>query len=173
MMTRKTDSPSKRLAKSFKPGDLSAPLRRILGMPETNWANVDQRTRAVAANNALTLTDHPTNEPLRLAFEAFGLDARNPNHWRTLVDLFAWAHFGRRRPGRPRRTKSFLPLLKVRADRIAAVVAKLYPGATLRDRTLFRLLKMMHPDDYPMEPGTLGKYLREARQTRKSSGKNW
>jgi hypothetical protein len=76
-----------------------------------------------------------------------------------IAGLVAEAHFGRRRPGRPVsvQTESFLLVLKVHADAIAAMAAQLDPDSTLTDRFLLSQLKEIFPDEYPMSLESLRK----------------
>lgn len=56
---------------------------------ETDWNDVAQRS--LAAHYALSLDD--LDKPLKKAFQAFGLDPRNPFHWRKLLAYFCDVHF--------------------------------------------------------------------------------
>jgi hypothetical protein len=60
---------------------------------ETDWDDVAQRS--LAAHYALSLDD--LDKPLKKAFKAFGLDPRNPFHWRKLLAYFSDAHFASQR----------------------------------------------------------------------------
>jgi hypothetical protein len=57
--------------------------------------------RALHANKALTLSR--SDDALKKAFEVFGLDARDPYDWRTLLTYFAEAHFGAKQQGAPKK----------------------------------------------------------------------
>jgi hypothetical protein len=69
---------------------LGAAYEAALRVKESDWNNEAQR--ATAAHQALSLDD--LDQPLKTAFEAFGLDPRNPFHWRKLVAYLADVHFG-------------------------------------------------------------------------------
>ena len=57
-------------------------LRDLIIKPKTNVS--DKRAREIRANIVLTLSDHVSDKPLRLAFEEFRLDPKDPLHWRIL-----------------------------------------------------------------------------------------
>ena len=66
-------------------------------LPNQAWN--DERQREIAANIALTL--HPTDSVLRKAFKTFGLDHKNPLHWRILLKVLVDVHFNRPHRGTP------------------------------------------------------------------------
>jgi hypothetical protein len=41
--------------------------------------------------------------PVKIAFEKAGLDVDNDKHWRQLLLWFAWAHYGKKGPGHPKK----------------------------------------------------------------------
>ena len=60
----------------------------------------DPDSHATVARAALQIDpEERWTQPLRAAFNAFGLDPRNPFHWRKLLIYFAEAHFGKPPPG--------------------------------------------------------------------------
>jgi hypothetical protein len=72
---------------------------------ETDFNFKDPELRMIFADAALTLGSHPMHDPVRRAFRQAGLDPQNPLHWRLLIELFCYAHFGSaQRAGRPPRT---------------------------------------------------------------------
>jgi hypothetical protein len=114
-MPRKQDLSAQRLRKHMEIE--SDPLAHALGLvndaallgaayeaaqefKETDWDDVAQRS--LAAHYALGLDD--LDQPLKKAFQAFGLDPRNPFHWRKLLAYLADVHFGPRQPRRGRDT---------------------------------------------------------------------
>jgi len=114
-MPRKQDLSAQRLRKHMEME--SDPLAHALGLvndaallgaayeagqefKETDWDDVAQRS--LAAHYALGLDD--LDQPLKKAFQAFGLDPRNPFHWRKLLAYLADVHFGPRQPRRGRDT---------------------------------------------------------------------
>ena len=68
-----------------------------------DWS--DLRQRSIGANVALTLGDSDGDAAVRKAFATADLDPVNPLNWRTLLEMFAEIHFGRRLPGPGRRRK--------------------------------------------------------------------
>jgi hypothetical protein len=64
------------------------------------WQN--PKARFFAADAALKLTSAEYNEPIRKAFDTFGLDPRNPFHWRKLLWYLAQAFFGKPNLRRPK-----------------------------------------------------------------------
>jgi hypothetical protein len=62
----------------------------------------DPKARTCAAELALSLTSAASDEPIRKAFDSFGLDPSNPFHWRKLLWYLAEAFFGQRNLGRPK-----------------------------------------------------------------------
>jgi hypothetical protein len=62
----------------------------------------DKRTREIAANLVLILSNRAIDAPLRMAFEEFGLDPLDPVDWRTLLDHLARIHFPTGSPPAPR-----------------------------------------------------------------------
>ena len=63
----------------------------------------DPARRAAGAVQALLLTSGDSDELLRKAFDAFGLDPANPFNWRALLWAFAHAHFAPpRKKGAPK-----------------------------------------------------------------------
>jgi hypothetical protein len=69
----------------------------LLSQPRIDWNLPVQR--AIAAHQALTLVQ--SDRPLKKAFEAFGLDPRNPFEWPKLLGYFAAAHYGSKGRGAP------------------------------------------------------------------------
>jgi len=63
----------------------------------------DPKTRACAAELALSLTNADCDEPIRKAFDSFGLDPRNPFHWRRLLWYLAEAFWARSKKGAPQK----------------------------------------------------------------------
>jgi hypothetical protein len=55
-----------------------------------------------AAAQPFKLTNDSRDDSLRIAFEKSGLNPKTLNHWRILLGAFADAHFGKRKPGRPK-----------------------------------------------------------------------
>lgn len=62
-------------------------LRDLLIKPKTDFS--DERAREICANFVLTVSDDASDKPLRLAFEAFRLDPKDPLHWRILLKNLA------------------------------------------------------------------------------------
>jgi hypothetical protein len=64
---------------------------------ESDWYSPE--IRSIAANDAITIDARDV--ALKKAFEKFGLQDKNPFHWRKLIYYFSDAHFGsQKRPGR-------------------------------------------------------------------------
>jgi len=66
---------------------------------QTDWS--DPLRRAIDAHRALTFFQ--ADRALKKAFEAFGLDPRNPFDWRKLIGYYSAAHYGSKGPGAPRK----------------------------------------------------------------------
>jgi hypothetical protein len=75
---------------------LGAAYKAAQEFRETDWDDVAQRS--LAAHHALSLDD--LDGPLKKAFQAFGLEPRNPFHWRKLLAYFSAVHFNPRQPRR-------------------------------------------------------------------------
>ena len=111
-MASHRDSASERLKRTMenwkKPLDerqsLIALGRKYGLLPEPaiiDWN--DPARRAAGAVQALLLTSGDSDELLRKAFDAFGLDPANPFNWRALLWAFAHAHFAPpRKKGAPK-----------------------------------------------------------------------
>jgi hypothetical protein len=101
-MARKRDSASKRLARAIErrknPDLLTRLFLSTSKASKLDWTN--KRTRELAANSALTLTERPGDTSLRKAFDEFGLNPQNPFDWVRLLRGLAEVHFDRpiRRP---------------------------------------------------------------------------
>ena len=107
-MSRK-DSASKRLARTIAHAKRARELRTNLGNAgerdfDRDLDLDDQNKRANLAHFALQIDDGEWwSSSTREAFDTFGLDPKNPFHWRNLLIYFADAHFrDRGEPGRPR-----------------------------------------------------------------------
>jgi hypothetical protein len=109
-MPSRKDPTSKRLFKLFEelemvtsPKALDLVRDRLLSEDGTTEEEAnpdfdDRLTRLVASQVALTLGQlNDYNTPILRAFEAAGLDHRNPLHWRSLLRCFCQAHFGKRK----------------------------------------------------------------------------
>jgi hypothetical protein len=68
----------------------------VYGYPEENWEDIEARKEH--ADAALTL--YKNDKAAIRTFKAFGLDSRNPYHWRRLLIVFAEIHFPATRSGR-------------------------------------------------------------------------
>src|SRR5262245_32232350 len=70
----------------------------LLSEPGKNYDQVfdfkDDDVFLVVARNTFGLDDRERDRPILRAFDAAGLDYRNPMDWRTLLACFAEAHFG-------------------------------------------------------------------------------
>ena len=105
MMTKTTDTVAKRLAQLFDSGvgaKVSARLKEVekeIG-PDASVVLPDFADPTMAI---LTLDPSSTFDQAAItAFNKAGLDPKDPIHWRLLVILFSWAHFGKWRfRGRP------------------------------------------------------------------------
>jgi hypothetical protein len=128
-MTRKTDSPRKRMRELLYRGPKAPPLSQP-SLNEHSWA--------IRAREALTIRDLTeihfgggrtervsgdyidySARAVRRLFEHFKLDPGDPLDWRWLVNLFAYAEFWegpKRSAGRPKREND---------DELAAALAKL------------------------------------------------
>jgi hypothetical protein len=60
-------------------------LRDLLPKPNYN----DAWDRRIAADLVLTLSDRPIDASLRIAFEIFRLDPKDPYHWRDLLRILS------------------------------------------------------------------------------------
>jgi hypothetical protein len=105
MMAKTTDTVAKRLAQLFDSGlgaEVSVRLKELEKEidPDVNVVLSDWADPTMAI---LTLNPSSTFDQAAItAFNKAGLDPKDPNHWRLLVILFSWAHFGKRRSrGRP------------------------------------------------------------------------
>jgi hypothetical protein len=105
----------------------------------------------------------PLDQAVRTAFDKAGLDPKHPVHWKLLVNMFAWAHFGERPArGRPKEwTGEKLAELMHDFSRIR------YEKPTIAEIAVCRLLKKRHPAKYGSEtgepsPGRLTKEVKRA-----------
>jgi hypothetical protein len=99
-----------------------------------NWSQCPPELRALEANKATTLNVAPDADYLvRKAFVKFNLDPDNPWHWKSLIYLLAYRHFGEDGKWDENR----LTLLKVRCEQ--------YPG-TNTDK--IRRLREDYKEDY-------------------------
>jgi hypothetical protein len=105
---------------------------------ETDWDDVAQRS--LAAHYALSLDD--LDKPLKKAFEVFGLDPRNPFHWRKLLAYFSDAHFASQRRRGPQELWSDDRLCQLLRDfdRIKRQLL-VVPGSKIGDLELCERLK--------------------------------
>jgi len=105
---------------------------------ETDWDDVARRSRA--AHYALSLDD--LDKPLKKAFEVFGLDPRNPFHWRKLLAYFSDAHFASQRRRGPQELWSDGRLCQLLQDfdRIKRQLL-VVPGSKIGDLELCERLK--------------------------------
>ncbi len=183
-MPRKRDHSAERLRKHAEME--SNPLARALGivneaallgpaydaarkLEEANWD--DPTGRALAAHRALQVDE--LDGPLNKSFRDFGLDPRNPFHWRKLLAYFADAHFGpkghRRGPDKIWVDDRLCQLLsdfdQVKTRRM------LVPGSTISDLEACTWLKS-HPTlgkKYSgYSPATLLRNLQRARSPAKN-----
>jgi hypothetical protein len=93
-MPEKPKTPSSRLTYWSKEVTQGNPFRSFIDFnDEAAWTR--------AARTALDLDscfNEKWNRPVRKAFNDFGLDPRDPYHWRLLITLYVGAHAGRGRP---------------------------------------------------------------------------
>jgi tetratricopeptide (TPR) repeat protein len=105
---------------------------------ETDWDDVAQRS--LAAHHALSLDD--LDKPLKKAFKAFGLDPRNPFHWRKLLAYFCDVHFDPRQRRRgPQKLWSDGRLCQLLQDFDRIKRQLLVPGSKIGDLELCERLK--------------------------------
>jgi hypothetical protein len=105
---------------------------------ETDWDDVAQRS--LAAHYALSLDD--LDKPLKKAFKAFGLDPRNPFHWRKLLAYFSDAHFASQRRRGPQELWSDDRLCQLLRDFDQIRRRRtLVPGSKISDLEVCRWLK--------------------------------
>jgi hypothetical protein len=88
-MAKKRKTPQKRLKEAI---DLARGphLRDLLPKPDYS----DAWDRRIMADRVLTLSDRPIDASLRIAFEAFGLDPKDPYDWLILVRIMSEILFG-------------------------------------------------------------------------------
>jgi hypothetical protein len=167
---RKRDSASKRLSQTIerhrKPRrNYVKELTDHLGLPSEplpDWSDIVQR--AAAANFALPLRKDPTDVAIKRSFEVFGLDPDNPHNWRTLLNHFAEAHFGRRNPGRPRQLNDFHQIKLLKDIALLKDQANTEPRP-MSDLALSKLLRAKYPTTYGhIQPATIRKRIVEARK---------
>ena len=107
------------------------------------------------------LLPEPYEDAITVAFKSFSLDRKNPFHWRILVGLLAYSHFGDpRRRGREKRwTTERYCLLLEDVDRLKS------RNSTLSDRRACHLLKEgQFKERYKNQSGDrLADILQEAR----------
>ena len=105
------------------------------------WQN--PQARFFAADAALKLTGAEYNEPIRKAFDTFGLDPRNPFHWRKLLWYLAQAFFGKPDLGRPKTWGS---------DRWCRLLQHFHKVSTsnphLTEQTVCQLVKNRFDEEY-------------------------
>jgi hypothetical protein len=78
-MAKKRKTPQKRLKEAID-RSRGPQLRDLLPKPDYS----DVWDRRIAADFALTLSDQPIDASLRIAFEIFRLDPKDPCHWRAI-----------------------------------------------------------------------------------------
>src|SRR5262245_52183103 len=91
VMAKKRGSPQKRLARAIERTRKPNPLLSLVRQPQPAFSldYNNKRIREIAANLALTLGEGPTDAPLKRAFDAFGLNSKDPFHWRHLLQELA------------------------------------------------------------------------------------
>jgi hypothetical protein len=166
-MTRKTDTPPKRMRETRYRGPKLARPSSVQGFsPEQLDAHWKTRARFVLTvedmqdvvrTGEMTIEFRPSAHvdysarARRRLFDHFGLDPNDPLHWRQLIDYFAYIEFWegpRKTPGRPRKDRT--------ADD-AAIAAEI---ATLPSQSNLKLAKQLRrKKDSPLS----GKALRSAR----------
>jgi hypothetical protein len=157
-MVKKADTVAKRWAEAVNSGigaDLSAGLQKLTKkfgpdalavIPDWNedlpkWVDP---TIAIFRLNPSS----PFDQAARTAFDKAGLDPKHPVHWKLLVGMFAWAHFGER--GRRGRRRDWTDERYVRLFNHFFEIRKEKP--TISCIQVCRLLKKRHPAQYG-EPG--------------------
>jgi hypothetical protein len=117
---------------------LGAAYKAAREFKETGWDDVAKRS--LAAHYALSLDD--LDKALKKAFQAFGLDPRNPFHWRKLLAYFSDAHFARQRRRGPQELWSDGRLCQLLQDhdRIKKQLL-VVPGSKITDLQLCERLK--------------------------------
>jgi hypothetical protein len=142
-------------------------LAAFVGAPVSDNRDWTNRTvRAAHASAALTLRDVPSDEPLRKAFEAFGLDPADPWNWRLLLYHVVRTHgrLASRRPGPEPKRDWRLLLMHARQIDPSAQLSNTDPRGTLSDAELAKALQKKFPDVYKgKKQATVQKYLRLAR----------
>ena len=87
-----------RLINSLSTRPFMEELAKFLGASEPLRFGPDWEEDAIRTAAALRAVDPNLDTsleaPIRIAFQKFGLDPRNPENWRTLLAYFAFAHFG-------------------------------------------------------------------------------
>jgi hypothetical protein len=125
----------------------------------------DPRNRTCAAERAVSLPSAEADEPLRRAFEAFGLDPRNPFHWRRLAWYLSEALFGESGRGHPP-TWTAEPLCRL-LERFHNERKK-NPGLT--DESICQLVKNNFHREYSgIGAGTLRRKLQDARDLQRNA----
>jgi hypothetical protein len=153
VVTSKRESVPRRLSRAIEQS-----RTRINPFAPLNPDFNDERERAIAANIALTL--HRDDTTLRKAFREFGLDPKNPLHWRALLLDLVYLHFeGPPRGSPPKWTverwkqfKSHVAIARARIEktpsqmRIAEFIKKEFPGySDISTGTIRRYLTVPPP----------------------------
>jgi hypothetical protein len=137
---------------------MSADLAREFGLEKADFS--DPEFHAHCASAALTLNPNSSaGNALQKAFDATGLDAGNPFHWKMLISMLASLHFTppqRRGPKGRWQSAALLRLVRdiqqIRHDR---------PNLkTVSD--ISKPLKRRHPADYDFSPRHLSRLKKRA-----------
>ena len=168
-MTSK-DSSSKRLAAAFKlkseMGEYQLVAKSVEGpeiVQRIPWEEAadDPQIAMVLYRRIFSLATNFYDPLLESAFADAALDSKNPFHWRKLLYLFVWAHFGDRpKLGRPKEWDS-VRLSQLRQD----FNDKKSRNRALSDEDVFKFLgknQSYQRKGRPLSPSRLSKLLKLA-----------
>jgi hypothetical protein len=166
-MIKKTDTAAKRLAELFTESPkLSAALKKQeeekgpgakVGIPDWNevlpdW--VDPILTIFSLNPSVAL-----DQAIITAFNKAGLDPKQLSHWRALISLFAYAHFGRwPSSGRPKEWTS-----ETYSDLLCDFLAITNKNPNISVSRACDLLTQRYPEKYKQSKGRLAKEVMKAK----------
>jgi hypothetical protein len=119
----------------------------------------DDRIFLLVARNTFCLSESKQDDPMRDAFEAAGLDHRNPRDWKTLLSCFAEAHFGDKRT----KTVKWDPIFLNEVFKDYSEVQKNNPKRSDVHFCSLLLKDKRYKDKYDMTLDSLRKLVRHAK----------
>jgi hypothetical protein len=169
-MAKKRKTPQKRLKEAIDRA--RGPQLRDL-LPKPDYSEVWDRR--IAADFALTFSDQPIDASLRIAFEIFRLDPKDPYHWRDLLRILSGILFeppavksSDKSPanssGAPRkwdesRRRLFDHAVVWARERVKKILRERGEPETITHNDIARYLKLTLPQFSAVKLETLRKYI--------------